>query len=50
MPAENKVPCFGICLGMQTAPCIEFARDVCGLGQADSSGVLDTSNATSRNL
>jgi CTP synthase len=26
---ENKVPYFGICLGMQTA-CIEFARNVCG--------------------
>ncbi len=28
-------PYFGICLGMQTA-CIEFARDVCGLRDADS--------------
>jgi len=33
---ENHVPYFGICLGMQTA-CIEFARDVCGLHDADSS-------------
>ncbi len=33
---ENKVPYFGICLGMQTA-CIEFARNVCGLEDADSS-------------
>jgi len=33
---ENKVPYFGICLGMQTA-CIEFARNVCGLGEANSS-------------
>jgi CTP synthase len=33
---ENKVPYFGICLGMQTA-CIEFARDVCGLEHANSS-------------
>ena len=33
---ENKVPYFGICLGMQTA-CIEFARDVCGLAEANSS-------------
>ncbi len=33
---ENKVPYFGICLGMQTA-CIEFARDVCGLENANSS-------------
>src|SRR5438128_668888 len=33
---EKRVPYFGICLGMQTA-CIEFARNVCGLDQADSS-------------
>ena len=33
---EKKVPYFGICLGMQTA-CIEFARDVCGLADANSS-------------
>jgi CTP synthase len=33
---ENKVPYFGICLGMQTA-CIEFARNVCGLKDANSS-------------
>jgi CTP synthase len=33
---ENKIPYFGICLGMQTA-CIEFARNVCGLAEADSS-------------
>jgi CTP synthase len=33
---ENKVPYFGICLGMQTA-CIEFARNVCGLAHANSS-------------
>ncbi len=32
---ENKVPYFGICLGMQTA-CIEFARNVCGLSKANS--------------
>jgi CTP synthase len=32
---ENRVPYFGICLGMQTAV-IEFARNVCGLGLADS--------------
>ena len=32
---ENKVPYFGICLGMQTAS-IEFARDVCGLKDANS--------------
>jgi len=33
---EKKVPYFGICLGMQTA-CIEFARNVCGLADANSS-------------
>jgi CTP synthase len=33
---ENKVPYFGICLGMQTA-CVEFARHVCGLAEANSS-------------
>ena len=33
---ENQVPYFGICLGMQTA-CIEYARNVCGLSEANSS-------------
>ncbi|HWR43688.1 CTP synthase [Sporomusa sp.] len=33
---ENKVPFFGLCLGMQTAV-IEFARNVCGLTDAHSS-------------
>src|SRR5215472_13913779 len=33
---EHKVPYFGICLGMQTA-CIEYARNVCGLSDANSS-------------
>ena len=33
---EKHVPYFGICLGMQTA-CIEFARNVCGLEDANSS-------------
>ncbi len=33
---EKKVPYFGICLGMQIA-CIEFARNVCGLTDANSS-------------
>ncbi len=33
---ENKVPYFGICLGMQTA-CVEFARNVVGLEEANSS-------------
>jgi CTP synthase len=32
---ENKVPYFGICLGMQTMV-IEYARNVCGLDRADS--------------
>jgi CTP synthase len=33
---EHLVPYFGICLGMQTA-CIEYARNVCGLDEANSS-------------
>jgi CTP synthase len=32
---KSQTPYFGICLGMQTA-CIEFARSVCGLRDADS--------------
>jgi CTP synthase len=32
---EEKIPYFGICLGMQTMV-IEFARNVCGLDDADS--------------
>lgn len=32
---ENKIPYFGICLGMQIAT-IEFARNVCGLKGANS--------------
>lgn len=32
---ENKIPFLGLCLGMQLAV-IEFARNVCGLQQADS--------------
>jgi CTP synthase len=32
---EQKIPYFGICLGMQTMV-IEFARNVCGLTDADS--------------
>jgi CTP synthase len=32
---ERKVPYFGICLGMQTLV-IEYARNVCGLSDADS--------------
>ncbi len=33
---EKRIPYFGICLGMQTA-CVEFARNVCGLTDANSS-------------
>jgi len=33
---ENKIPFFGICLGMQMAV-VEFARNVCGLHDANSS-------------
>ncbi len=32
---KSRTPYFGICLGMQTA-CIEFARNVCALKDADS--------------
>ena len=32
---ENKIPCFGICMGMQTMA-IEFARNVLGLKDANS--------------
>jgi CTP synthase len=33
---ENKIPYFGICLGMQMAV-IEYARHICGLDKANSS-------------
>jgi CTP synthase (UTP-ammonia lyase) len=44
----NKVPYFGICLGMQTMV-IEFARNVCGL---DGSGFhrVRSGDAASRDL
>ena len=32
---EDRIPYFGICLGMQTMV-IEFARNVCGMAEADS--------------
>jgi CTP synthase len=32
---EKQVPYFGICLGMQLA-CVEFARNICGLTDANS--------------
>ncbi|MBV8726914.1 MAG: CTP synthase [Candidatus Eremiobacteraeota bacterium] len=38
---ENKVPFLGICYGMQLA-CIEFARNVCGLTEAMTSEVDET--------
>ena len=39
---KTRTPYFGICLGMQTA-CIEFARNVCDLRDADSTEFdLDT--------
>ena len=40
---EKNVPFFGICLGMQVA-CIEFARNVCGLKDANSTE-FDKGNA-----
>ncbi|OGP66935.1 MAG: CTP synthase [Deltaproteobacteria bacterium RBG_16_44_11] len=33
---ENKIPYFGICLGMQMAV-VEYARNICGLNKANSS-------------
>ena len=42
---ENKIPFFGICLGMQCAV-VEFARNVAGIEDAASSEV----NPTSKNL
>lgn len=40
---ENKVPFFGICLGMQMAV-VEFARNAAGLSDANSAEFSDTSN------
>lgn len=40
---ENKIPFFGICLGMQLAS-IEFARNVCGIKNATSREFDDKSN------
>ena len=40
---ENKVPFFGICLGMQMTV-VEYARNVCGLNDANSSEFEDTAN------
>jgi CTP synthase len=41
---ENKIPFLGICFGMQLA-CVEFARNVCGLTDANTSEVSETPNA-----
>ncbi len=41
---ENKVPFFGICLGMQISV-IEFARNMAGISDAHSSEMTDTQNA-----
>jgi CTP synthase len=41
---ENKIPFLGICFGMQLA-CVEFARNVCGLADANTSEVSETPNA-----
>ena len=38
---ERKIPFLGICFGMQLA-CVEFARNVCGLADANTSEVSET--------
>jgi CTP synthase len=38
---ENKIPFFGICLGLQMAV-IEFARHVCGLADANSTELVES--------
>jgi len=38
---ENKIPFFGICLGLQCAV-IEFSRNVCGLNNANSTEFKET--------
>jgi len=40
---ENKVPFLGICYGMQLA-CVEFARNVCGLPDAMTTEVDETTS------
>jgi len=40
---ENKIPFFGICLGMQMA-CVEFARNVLGMEHAHSTEMNDDTN------
>ncbi len=39
---EHKIPFFGVCLGLQMAV-IEFARNVCGLAEANSVELSDSS-------
>ncbi len=39
---ENKVPFFGICLGMQCAV-VEFARNICGFADAHSTEFVENS-------
>jgi CTP synthase len=39
---QRKIPFLGICYGMQLA-CVEFARNVCGLADANTSEVDETS-------
>jgi len=41
---ENKVPYFGICLGMQVL-CVEFARNVLGLADANSTEMAPKTQA-----
>ena len=41
---ENKIPMFGICLGMQMSV-VEFARNVAGLKDANSSEFVETEHA-----
>lgn len=38
---EHKIPYFGLCYGMQLA-CIEFARNVCGISEANTSEIKPT--------
>jgi CTP synthase len=40
---ENKIPFFGICLGMQMA-CVEFARNVLGMAKAHSTEMNPDTN------
>jgi CTP synthase len=40
---ENKIPFLGICYGMQLA-CVEFARNVCGLADAMTTEVTETTS------